>query len=428
MKIFKTVITLLFVTLVWGCSGQSGNDTNLDFAEDNGNITLPTGFKAVVVADSVGPARHITTNNNGDLYVALSELHEGNGIAALRDDNGDGKAETIKYFGNAPGTGIQLHNGYLYFGSDTSIVRYQMTEDELVPSGEPETIVNGFPEQSQHAVKPFTFDGAGNMYVNIGAPSNACQEEMRTPGSPGLEPCPQLEKHGGIWRFSANQTGQVAYEDGQRYATGIRNAVALDWNSNVNQLYVAQHGRDQLHSLWPDYYTEEENASQPAEELFIVNEGDDFGWPYTYYNWKTEQKMLAPEYGGDGETPAEEGKYEDPIMAFPGHWAPNDIYFYGGSKFPAKYENGAFIAFHGSWNRAPEPQQGYKVVFVPFDGEMPSGDHEDFADGFAGKDTLQTPGNAQYRPMGLATHPDGSLFISDSQQGKIWRVVYTGNQ
>jgi len=300
-----------------------------------------------------------------------------------------------------------------------------MDPDQLVPSNEPETVVSGFPEQSQHAAKPITFDNSGNMYVNIGGPSNACQKEMRTPGSPGMDPCPQLEKHGGIWQYDANETGQKAYEDGKRYVTGIRNAVALDWNNSVNQLYVVQHGRDQLHSLWPDYYTQEENASQPAEEFFQGNEGDNFGWPYTYYNWKKNQKMKSPEYGGDGTTPAESGKYEDPIMAFPGHWAPNDLYFYEGSQFPSKYQNGAFIAFHGSWNRAPEPQQGYKVVFVPFDGEKPSGDYEEFANGFAGQDTLRSPGNAQYRPMGFATHPDGSLFISDSQQGKIWRVVYT---
>ncbi|MDZ7680370.1 MAG: PQQ-dependent sugar dehydrogenase [Fodinibius sp.] len=422
-----TILFGMVMVFALGCSSQQESNQNLSFASDNGSLELPAGFQAVVVSDSVGPARHLTADDDGDLYVALSELHNGNGIAALRDENGDGKAERVEYFGNSTGTGLQLHNGYLYFGSDTSVVRYELNGDELVPSGEVETVVSGFPEQSQHAAKPITFDGSGNMYVNIGAPSNACQEEMRTPGSPGLDPCPQLEKHGGIWQFSATQTGQVAYEDGQRYATGIRNAVALEWNSNVDQLYLAQHGRDQLHSLWPDYYTESENASQPAEELFLVNEGDNFGWPYAYYNWKTDQKMVAPEYGGDGETATEAGKYENPIMAFPGHWAPNDLYFYKGTQFPSKYKNGAFIAFHGSWNRAPEPQQGYKVVFVPFDGEQPSGEYEDFADGFAGQDTLRSPGNAQYRPVGLATHPDGSLFISDSRQGKIWRIVHTGS-
>lgn len=423
MRIIKYSVVILVMAAIAACSGGEGEPA-LNFSENNGGITLPDGFKAVVVADSVGSARHITINRNGDIYVALDQPHNGKGIAALRDKNGDGVADVKKYFGQYTGTGIDIYQGYLYFGSDTSIVRYKMNEGELLPNLTPQVVVSGFPVQNQHAVKPFTFDQSGNMYVNIGAPSNACQEKMRTPGSPGQDPCPQLESHGGIWQFDATETGQTLQNDGERYATGIRNAVALDWNTHTDQLFVVQHGRDQLHALWPDYYTVEENASQPGEEFFRVHKGDNFGWPYTYYDWKKQQKMIAPEYGGDGETPADKGTYENPIMAFPGHWAPNDLIFYQGSQFPSQYKYGAFIAFHGSWNRAPKPQQGYKVVFVPFDGENPSGDYMAFADNFANKDTLISPNNALYRPMGLAEYPDGSLVIVESRQGKIWRVVY----
>jgi glucose/arabinose dehydrogenase len=118
---------------------------------------------------------------------------------------------------------------------------------------------------------------------------------------------------------------------------------------------------------------------------------------------------------------------DKPIMAFPGHWAPNDVLFYTGDMFPARYRNGAFIAFHGSWNRAPRPQAGYFVAFVPFNGDMPSGDYEIFAKGFTGTDTLRSPDAARYRPMGLAQGPDGSLYIADSQKGRIWRVIYNDN-
>lgn len=425
MKLFQYGLLIGMLAIFTACGGGAApeNGNELNFAQDNGGITLPDGFKAVVVADSIGSARHLTVRDNGDIYVALDEPHNGYGIAALRDENGDGVAETKEYFGEYTGTGIQIYNNYLYFGSDISIVRYQMKPESLVPNTTPESVVSGFPEQRQHAVKPFTFDKSGYMYVNVGGPSNACQEEMRTPGSPGMDPCPQLEYHGGIWQFDANELNQTFKGNGERYATGIRNSVALDWNDMVDQLYVVQHGRDQLHSLWPDYFTEKDNAELPAEEFFQVDEGDNFGWPYTYYDWRKEQKMLAPEYGGDGETPAEEGKYEDPILAFPGHWAPNDLTFYNGSQFPAKFKNGAFIAFHGSWNRAPEPQRGYKVVFVPFDGDKPSGDYMDFADGFSGSDSLQSPSDARYRPMGLAVYNDGSLLIVESRQGKLWRVV-----
>ncbi|WP_138429712.1 PQQ-dependent sugar dehydrogenase [Fodinibius saliphilus] len=425
MKTVEHLLLLITVIAFTACSSQTSS--NIDFADDNGGINLPDGFKATVVTDSIGQARHITVDENGNIYVALREPHNGNGIVALADENNDGIADITKYFGDYSGTGIHIYDGYLYFGSKTEIVRYKLQENELVPSNNAEIVVDGFPEQRQHAAKSIAFDQNGNLYVNIGGPSNACQEEMRTPGSPGMAPCPQLESHGGIWQFDANTTGQSLQEDGTRYATGIRNAVALDWNKQTDHLYVVQHGRDQLHTLWPDYYTVEQNAILPAEEFFEVQEGDNFGWPYTYYDHQRGEKMLAPEYGGDGETVAEKGKYEDPILAFPGHWAPNDLLFYKKSQFPQKYLNGAFIAFHGSWNRAPEPQQGYKIVFAPFENDKPTGNYWDFADGFAGKDSLESPANAQYRPMGLAIHNDGSLLITDSRNGKIWRIFYTGD-
>lgn len=417
-------LLIISIVLFLGCGGSTGTNQNFNFSEDNGGITLPDGFQAVVVADSIGPARHITTDDNGDIYVALSEEQNGNGITALRDEDDDGQADIVEYFGNLTGTGIRYHDGYLYRSSDTSIVRYELNSDELVPESEAETVVGGFPEQNSHAAKSFTFDDSGNLYVNVGGPSNACQEEARTPGSPGMDPCPQLENHAGIWQFDADTTGQTMQDDGTRYATGIRNSVALNWSENADQLYVVQHGRDQLYSLWSDYFTEKDNAELPAEEFFQVNEGDDFGWPYTYYDGNRDQKMQAPEYGGDGETPAE-GDYEDPIMAFPAHWAPNDLLFYNGDQFPERYQNGAFVAFHGSWNRAPEPQDGYNVVFVPFEDDKPAGDYEVFADGFAGADTLRSPGEAEYRPMGLTVANDGSLLIVDSLNGKIWRIVNT---
>lgn len=422
---FKTLSLYFFVLLlVAACSTPPSTET-VDFSSDNGGLTLPEGFQASVVTDSLGYARHITVDEDGDIYVILREPYNGNGIAALRDADNDGRADQIEYFSDITGTGIQLYNGYLYVSSTTAVYRYTLNGNELVPTSEPETVISDFPEQSSHAAKSFAFDGQGNIYVNVGAPSNACQEQSRSQGSPGLDPCPQLERQGGIWKFSAGATGQTQQDDGQRYATGIRNAVALDWNSQTDHLYVVQHGRDQLNTLWPEYYNAEQNAALPAEEFFLVNEGDNFGWPYAYYDWQKEQKMVMPEYGGDGETPAEEGAYEDPILAFPGHWAPNDLLFYTARQFPEKYQNGAFIAFHGSWNRAPEPQEGYKVVFVPFEGEMPSGDYEDFATGFPGDAEIQ-PGSAQHRPTGLAQGPDGSLYITDSQKGKIWRILYTG--
>lgn len=407
--------------------GENRKAAPLNPDPDNGGIELPDNFGALVVADNTGKARHLIVRENGDIYVAMENMDKGGGIAALRDTTGDGKADRIEYFGAYAGTGIDIEENYLYFAPDSTLFRYPLNEKELLPGESFETIASGLTAGGSHAAKTFTFDGKGNVYVNIGAPSNACQDPDRKPGVPGQAPCPILEYAGGIWQFSAGETGQ-SQEDGHHYATGIRNAVALDWNSSANTLYALQHGRDQLANLWPDLYTDEESAELPAEEFLLVNDGSDFGWPYCYYDQIQNKKVLAPEYGGDGQQIAGCDSAENPIMAFPGHWAPNDLLFYTGDMFPEKYRNGAFIAFHGSWNRAPLKQAGYIVAFVPFNGRQPSGDWEVFADGFTGVDSLISPGDAEFRPMGLAQGPDGSLYISDSQGGRIWRVIYKENE
>lgn len=423
--------TLLFLPIV-GLFIQCANDTtqppqeekvSFAFAIDNDSLLLPDGFKAIVVADSVGPARHIAVRGNGDIYVALRSLKNGGGIAALRDTNRDGVADQIQYFGETAGTGIDISGGNLYYSSTTEIFRV-LLDDHLVPSGPVETVISGFPEQQSHSAKSFTIDNNSNLYVNVGAPSNACMEESRTVGSPGQYPCPQLEWQGGIWLFDATETDQTQREDGYHFATGIRNVVAIEWNDKANALYAVQHGRDQLNTMWPDLFTEQQNTVTPSEDFLLIRDGSNFGWPYTFFDGLKNQRMIAPEYGGDGIRTAEMDKYDSPILTFPAHWAPNDLIFYKGNQFPERYRHGAFVAFHGSWNRAPQPQAGYNVAFVPMSGEQPAGDYEIFADGFSGLDTFTAPSDARARPTGVTIGPDGSLYITDSEKGKIWRIVY----
>lgn len=390
-----------------------------------GGLVLPEGFTATVVADELGQGRHIAINDNGDIYVLLYKLKNKKGIAALRDTNKDGKADIIQYFGRFAGTGIGIHNGYLYVGADadTVVVRYKLHPGELLPDTTYEVVVSGFLKNRQHGMKSFTFDSDENLYVNVGAPSNACQNPDRTLHTPGIEPCPLLQSFAGIWRFKADKPGQVQMKDGYRYATGLRNCVALRWNTVTNHLYSVQHGRDQLHEFWPEYYTENDGVNKPAEEFFLLKDGSDCGWPYCYFDPLLNKKMLAPEYGGDGKTEDKTGK-QLPIMAFPAHYAPNDLLFYTGKLFPKRYTNGAFIAFHGSWNRTPQEQKGYNVVFVPFEGDLPSGKWEVFADNFAGVPVIKSPRDAQHRPCGLAQGPDGSLYVVDDTKGKLWKITY----
>lgn len=413
--------------LVSSCKEKSKNQeeqASLKISADNEGLIIPEGFSVIKVADSLGKPRHIAVDKDGGVYAKLRELVDGNGIIYLQDNDGDGIAESKKGFGDFPGTGIYLSDDYLYASSDEEIFRYELGPDGKVANPKAaETVVKGLIARGSHATKPFTLDGNGNLYVNIGAYSNACQEEDRKIGSPAMMPCPILDSAGGIWQFRIDKLNQ-SYGEGSRFATGLRNVVGLDWNKSTDKLFVTQHGRDMLHTLFPDMFDTETSAMLPAETLYELEKGDDAGWPYIYYDQIQEKKILAPEYGGDGKKTGGEDAI-DPVVAFPGHLAPNALLFYTGDMFPERYKNGAFIAFHGSWNRAPEEQAGYYVAFVPFENGTPSGEWEIFADGFSGQESIKSPNDADHRPTGLAQGPDGSLYVSDDAGGTIFRIIYT---
>lgn len=397
-------------------------------APDNAGLTLPEGFCAWVYADTgVGP-RHITVSPQGVLYANLSGLLEGKSLLALVDSDGDGKADRRGLFGDHAGNSIELYDGYLYASMNNQVVRFPIDPGALQPEGPAQVVISGFPVQRGHRAKSFAIDPDKNeIYVNVGAPSNACQEVGRTPGSPGLSPCPQRERQASVWRFRTDKLNQQQMEDGIKFASGTRNLIALAWNRQTKALYGVQHGRDQLHDLWPERFTKEQSAELPAEEFLRIEMGNDFGWPYCYYDPFKKQRMLAPEYGGDGDRVGDCDRYTRPIYAFPAHYAPNALLFYEAEQFPARYRHGAFVAFHGSWNRRPFEQKGFLVAFLPFQDGKPAGEWEVFADGFAGKKFITHPSVADHRPMGLAVGPDGSLFISGDKGERIWQVAYIGH-
>jgi glucose/arabinose dehydrogenase len=389
-------------------------------SSDNAGLTLPPGFCALRVIDSIGPARHLVALPNGDLLVAVRG--NGGGVRLLRDTTGDGRADIVRAFGPGGGTGIAYRGGFLYFATDDAVVRWTWRPGQLEPAGAPDTIVHDLVNRRQHAAKGIAIGTDGALYVNIGAPANACQVQDRSAGSPGQDPCPLLDIAGGIWRFDGARARQ-SQSDGRRFATGLRNALSLAVQPGTGTLFAAQHGRDQLHDNWPDRYSEAQSAELPAEEVFRIEQGGDYGWPYCYYDPQRKQKVLGPEYGGDGQAVGRCAAAQGPAVAFPAHWAPDAIVFYAGTQFPARYQGGLFIAFHGSWNRAPLPQGGYNIVFVPFARGAPGGDWEVFADGFAGAE--KTPGGALARPDGLAVGADGSLYVaSDVKGGAVFRIVY----
>jgi glucose/arabinose dehydrogenase/mono/diheme cytochrome c family protein len=426
---------LIGLGLVAGLSGC--NNPKLPSPDsDNGGLILPDGFSALVVVDSVGPTRHIAVSDRGDIYAKLKITAAEPGNIAMRDTSGDGRMDIIKAWGNYPNDGsfateMRIHNGYLYYSSEQVVYR-QKLENDLIPGGTPEVIMRDHHPRQWHNAKSLAFDNDGGMYVTFSAPTNVCENWMEQPSNSsayisGEFPCSQLVDQSGIWRFDADKPEQVQ-SDGIKFARGLRSVVAIAWNPEDQNLYAAQHGRDYLYGHAPHLYTPWQNAILPAEEFIRVKEGEDYGWPYSYYDPFKKKRILAPEYGGDGESAPEQFKFADPLMGMPAHWAPNDLLFYKGDQFPSRYKQGAFIAFHGSTNRSPYPQAGYIVGFIPFENGKPTGAWEIFADGFAGTDTIKEMSQAKYRPMGLAEGPDGSLYISESTKGKVWRVMFTGDR
>jgi glucose/arabinose dehydrogenase len=402
-------------------------------------ITLPVGFCATVFADNLGHVRHMAVAPNGVLYVnTWSGRYYHNGgppaggfLVALKDTTGNGHADMVQRFGDgipqgsAGGTGIAYYGGAIYAEQNEKIIRYALpTNDQSVaPTGKPEIVVSGLPLTGDHPMHPFIIDGQGHIYMDVASATNSCQVDNRMPNSPGHDPCTELETRAGIWRYDANKTGQQ-FSAHERYATGLRNGEGFGFDS-TGRLFVTQHGRDQLAQNFSKLYTAAQSADLPAEEIVLMREGGDYGWPECYYDEFQKKLVLAPEYGGDGGKKvglcAEKSA---PVAAFPGHWAPNDLLIYTDKAFPEAYRDGAFVAFHGSWNRAPLPQGGYDVVFQPLKDGKASGDYVVFADGFAG--AIKEPRQAAFRPTGLAMAPDGALFISDDTHGRIWRVTYHG--
>jgi glucose/arabinose dehydrogenase len=364
---------------------------------------------------------------NGDVFVISNRGGRGGaaapplrGVVRLRDANRDGKSDTAMRVAGGTGAAILIANNALYAeGGGTSIVRYAFVGNTTELSAHVDTIVSGLPTGG-HSTRDFVIRGA-DLFVNVGSQGNVCPGGR---GAPPADPCPELQQRAGIWRFSATRTGQT-YTPAARYAAGVRNGTGLVLHPRTNDIYVGQHGRDNL-IQWNNN-TNEYNAENPGEEFFRVVEGGEYGWPYCYYSHEVKKKVLAPEYGGDGKQEARCAQMQQPVYAFPGHWAPNAAFFYTGSQFPAEYREGVFVAMHGSWNRAPLPQAGFNVTFLPMRDGRATGPHRVFADGFNERVSQATASSPRaHRPTGIAQLPDGSLLVSDDQLGTIFRIVYTG--
>jgi glucose/arabinose dehydrogenase/cytochrome c5 len=429
---------LLFAPPVASADNNTPAAGSQSSCAENAGITLSKGFCATVFADNIGHVRHMVVGPTGVLYVntwsgryyADDTPPAGGFLVALQDTRGTGHADVIKRFGDgvpqgsAGGTGIALYKNAIYAEVNDRIMRYALPANGTVPSAKPDVIVSGLPLTGDHPMHPIFIDPKGNLFVDLGSATNACEVKNRTALSKGIDPCTQKETRGGTWRYDANKTGQK-FSPAERYASGIRNGEGFALDAD-GRLFVTQHGRDELYQSWVKLYTAKQGAELPAEEIVQLEKGKDYGWPECYFDGFQQKLVLAPEYGGDGgKTVGLCAKRTPPVAFFPAHWAPNDLLIVTNNKFPAVYRNGAFVAFHGSWNRAPGPQEGFNVVFQPMRDGKAAGKYVIFAEGFAG--AVKEPGRAAFRPTGLAAGPDGSMYISDDLHGRIWRVTYRAN-
>jgi len=434
-----TALSALMGVALPASAANKANDTAAatSCAGDNGGLALSPGFCAKIFADNIGHARHMAVAADGTVYVntwsgryySNDKPPDGGFLVALKDSSGSGHADLVQRFGDgvaegsAGGTGIALYKGAVYAEQNDRIIRYALTAGEPAPKGAAQTVVSGLPLTGDHPMHPFVIDAKGQLFVDLGSATNDCEKQNRMPNSPGNVPCTEKETRGGIWRYDANKTEQK-FSPAERYAAGIRNGEGMAFDAQ-GRLFVTQHGRDQLSQNWSALYEPEQGPELPAEEIVELKQGADYGWPECYFDAVQKKLVLGPEYGGNGGRKIGVcAERSGPVAFFPAHWAPNDLTIVHDAKFPAAYRNGAFVAFHGSWNRSPAPQGGYNVVFQPMTNGKASAPYVVFADGFAG--AIKEPGRAAFRPTGLASGPNGALYISDDMHGRIWRVTYTG--
>jgi len=339
-------------------------------------IRLPPGFGISVFADGLRGPRMMSLGPDGHIYVA--ERGAGR-IVRLPDRDGDGVADAVEVAAeglNGPSSIDFYQDGSLYVGETQRILRLR-DRDRDGQFEERDVVIGGLPSGG-HNTRTVLFSPDWRfLYVSVGSSCNVCVEED--------------ERRATVMRYRPDGTEAVVF------AEGLRNAVGITFRPGTSQLWASNNGRDWM------------GDNQPPETIYLVEEGDDAGWPRCHAG-----RIVDPDYGNQG---ACEG-VTDPAVEMQAHSAPLGLTFYAGKQFPPDYQGDLFVAFHGSWNRTTPT--GYKVVRVPVQGTE-TGTVVDFAVGW-----LRQNGSSWGRPVDVMTAPDGSLLISDDAQGFIYRVFYHG--
>ena len=334
---------------------------------------MPAGFKVEVFA-RVSGARWLALGPDGSVYVSQPGAGQ---ITRLIDANGDGVADSqrVVLSGLDRPHGMAFHKGHLYVANTGGVVRARLGADG-VPAGSAER-VNGYSSGGGHWTRTVIFGPDSAMYVSIGSTCNVCEE--RSPD------------RAAVMRYDEDGS------NGRLYARGLRNAVGMAVNPATQDIWVTQHERD---NLAPDH------QDLPAEEINILRDGGDYGWPYCH-----DDRVPSPELGNATRCATTIA----PALRMQAHSAPMAIAFLDrATSFPADYRGDALVAFHGSWNR--DIPTGAKVVRVHVQNGKPVS-YEDFVAGW------QRPDGSRWgRPVGIVVARDGSVLISDDQGGVVYRV------
>ncbi|MGC1306505.1 MAG: sorbosone dehydrogenase family protein [Phormidesmis sp.] len=370
-------------------SESASQSPNVIAPPADASFNVPAGFTVNIFAEGLDRPRWLALTPDGKVLVTETRQ---NRIQRLIDSNGDGVAEGKETFATRQ-NGLDIPFGMafaadaFFLGNTDEVLRFPFEAGQTALTGRGERIAQlpggGY---NQHWTRNVVTSPAGDrLYVSIGSQSNASEE-----------PLP---------RASVQVMG-LDGGDMQTFASGLRNPVGLDFHPVTGALYATVNERDGLgDDLVPDYFTQ-------------VEAGAFYGWPYAYLS----PENLDPRQvvNGKSKAPQLAAQTQTPDVLFQAHSAALGLQFYDGKTFPAKYQNGAFVAFRGSWNRSQGT--GYKVVFVPFDGSgEPAGGYEDFLTGFLVDPSGPTTWG---RPVGLLVMPDGSLLLTDEANGIIYRVQY----
>lgn len=348
---------------------------------DDAKLTVPGGFQIGVFAEGdFQQPRGMALAPNGDVFVTESQA---NRITILRDSNADGSVDERFVFAtglNRP-FGMAFWTDYFYVGNINGVVRFKYKAGQTKAQGEPEKIAD-LPGGPGHWTRNVIFNQAGTkMYVSVGSASNV---------NAGEEPI-----RAAISEYHPDGSGH------RIYASGTRNPVGLAFNPTTNELWAAVEERDLIgDDLVPEYVTS-------------IKEGAFYGWPYAYLGQHEDPRRK-------GERPDLVAKAIVPDVLIQAHSAVLGMVFYDGKMFPSDYQGDAFVALHGSWNRAS--RTGYKIIRIKFKNGKPVGGYDDFVVGWMlAEDKPEVWG----RPVGLLVLKDGSLLITDDGGQKIWRVSYS---